>query len=72
MSLQPFQKLVRGDKPTELHSWVGTPGMGAGTFATLVYVTNPVIVPKECHPLAEIEFPGKKAVRTKVILDARC
>ena len=72
MGLHPFQKLAHGDKPTELHSHVGTPGIGAGTFAALVYVTNPSLVPKDCHPLAEIEFPGKKAVRTKIVLDRRC
>ncbi len=72
MGLQPLQKLVQGDEPAELHSWVGTPGLGAGTFAAVVYITKSGFVPDECHPTAEIEFPGKKAVRTKVILDARC
>ncbi len=72
MGLRPLQKLMRGDKPTELHSWVGTPGVGAGTFAALNYGTNPGFVPEECHPLAEIEFPGMKAVRTKIVLDRRC
>jgi hypothetical protein len=72
MSLQPLQKLVRGDKSTELHCWVGTPGLGAGTFAVLDYITKPGFVPDECYPLAEIEFPGGKSLKTKVILDQRC
>ncbi len=72
MGLQPLQKLLGGDKPTELHCWVGTPGLGVGTFAALVYVTKPGFVPDECHPTAEIEFPGIKPVKTKVVLDRRC
>ncbi len=72
MGLQPLQKLVRGDKPTELHSWVGTPGVGAGTFASLIYSTKPGFVPEACHPKAEIEFPGMKGMRTKIVLDKRC
>lgn len=72
MGLQPFQKMVRGDKPSELHCSVGTQGMGAGTFPALLYVSKPGFVPKECHPIAEIEFPGESTVRTKVTLDRRC
>jgi hypothetical protein len=72
MGLQPFQKLARGKEPTQLRAGVGTPGMGAGTLATLVYLTKPGLVPNEWHPLAEIEFPGEKAVREKVTLDGRC
>jgi hypothetical protein len=72
MALQPSQELVRGDKPTELHCWVGTPGLGKGTFASLVYATKPGLVPAKCHPVAEVSFPSKKPLTAKVLLDQRC
>lgn len=72
IALQPAQELVRGDKPTELHCWVGTPGLGKGTFASLIYLTNPGLVPEKCHPVAEIVFPDENAVTAKVVFDQRC
>ena len=70
MGLQPMQELVRGDQASELHCWVGTPGLGRGTFASLVYAKKPGFIPEDSHPVAEIEFSGNKAVR--VVLDKRC
>ncbi len=72
MGIEPLHKLVPGNKPSELHSWVGTQGLGAGTFAALIYVTKPGFVSDEFHPIAEIEFPGSKSLKTKVVLDQRC
>ncbi len=72
IGLQPMQELVRGGEPTELHGWVGTPGIGAGTFAVLEYTSKPGFVPNDCHPLAEIEFPGRKTERVRVVLKDRC
>jgi hypothetical protein len=67
-----LQELVRGDKPAELHCWVGTPGLGKGTFASLVYATKPGLVPANYHPVAEVRFPSKKPLTAKVVLDQRC
>jgi hypothetical protein len=72
IGLQPMQNLLRGGKPTELHCWVGTPGLGAGTLAVLEYTSKPGFVPDDCQPSAEIEFPGTKAARLKVVLKDRC
>jgi hypothetical protein len=54
MGLLAAQALVRGPKAEELSAWVGTPGRGAGTFASLVYEP----IPADLHPLATVEFPA--------------
>jgi hypothetical protein len=71
MGLVPVE-LVRGDKPTELHADVGTPGLGKGTFAALVYTTMEGLIPAKRHPVAEIVFPGRRPGTAKVVLDRRC
>src|SRR5262249_22964004 len=71
MGLQPWQELLRGDKPTELHVWLGTPGLGTGAFAVVEYASKAGFIPDTCHPVAEIEFPGQ-GVRTKAVLGSRC
>jgi hypothetical protein len=72
MGLQPLQKLVRG-RESELRAGVGTPGLGAGTFAMLEFEGR---IPKNVHPKAEIEFPpagpGKAPERLTVTLSKRC
>ncbi len=72
MTLHPMQKLVRGQE-IELKAGVGTPGLGKGTFATIMYEK---VIPNDAHPIAEIEFPpagpGKAPMKTKVILSKRC
>jgi len=63
--------LERGAKGGKLMVNVGIPGLGAGTFAAL----NCDSVPKDLHPVAEIEFPAKdggKAIRERYTLDQRC
>jgi hypothetical protein len=76
MGLLGGQALVRGDKPVELISFVGTPGLGKGTFATLYHTSQPGLVPEGKHPLAEVEFPAKAPksapVRVQVVLSERC
>jgi RNA polymerase sigma factor (sigma-70 family) len=65
------EPLVRGQE-CELVAEIGTPGVGAGTFALLT--AN--IPPADVHPIAEVEFPhrdpGKAAIRRKFSLTERC
>ncbi|MCI0456273.1 MAG: hypothetical protein L0Z62_04770 [Gemmataceae bacterium] len=72
MTLQPMQKLVRG-RESELKSGVGTPGLGQGTFVTIMYQGR---IPDQAHPVADIEFPpagpGKAPIKTRVTLNQRC
>jgi hypothetical protein len=67
-------EFVRGEKGEELYAWAGTPGLGKGTFAALMHQVGGV--PADVHPVAEIEFPNKKAnsppVKAKIILKQRC
>jgi len=67
-------ELIRSGKGEELYAWVGTPGLGKGTFAALMHQVGGV--PGEVHPVAEIEFANKKAneppIKAKVILKERC
>src|SRR5205085_10370706 len=64
-----WEKLVRGE---ELFVWVGTPGLGKGTFAALAHAD----IPKDVHPVADFEFsnrkPGGAAVKWKSVLKGRC
>jgi hypothetical protein len=65
------EPLVRGQE-CELVAEIGTPGVGAGTFALL----TADIPPADMHPVAEVEFPHraakKAAIRRKVELSERC
>jgi hypothetical protein len=67
-------ELIRSDKGEELYAWVGTPGLGKGTFAAIMHQVSGI--PGDVHPVAEIEFPNKKAngppLKAKVILKERC
>jgi len=68
------EELIRSDKGEELYAWVGTPGLGKGTFAAIMHQVGGI--PADVHPLAEIEFPSKKAdggpIKVKIILKERC
>jgi len=59
-------------EPTELNAEVGTPGLGEGTFMSLLNTT----FPPDLHPVATIQFPhrdaGKPPLTVKVVLSARC
>jgi hypothetical protein len=63
------EELVRGE---EIYAMVGTPGLGKGTFASLMHET----VPADVHPVAEFEFPNRKpggpVVKLKVLIKDRC
>jgi hypothetical protein len=68
------EELVRSEKGEELYAWVGTPGLGNGTFAAIMHQVGGI--PASVHPVADIEFPNKKAdgppIKGKFILKERC
>jgi hypothetical protein len=68
----PKPTLARGDKPTELMTVIGTPGLGKGTFASISYQNVPMTV----HPTVRIEFPCKELkgspIEATVSLTHRC
>ena len=68
----PFQ-LHAGERVTQLHVQVGTPGLGQGTFAALAVEQG---FPADLHPYAEIIAPSKAdRGRTKTVkfeLKGRC
>ncbi|HKA07585.1 MAG TPA: hypothetical protein VKD71_10030, partial [Gemmataceae bacterium] len=76
LDLRPGEKLRRGEEPaetltgTETAFWLGTPGLGPGTFALMAHD----LVPREVHPIAEIRFParkpGQKEVTRKYVLQS--
>ena len=72
MGLHPIQKLTRGQE-VELKACLGSPGLGKGTFAMVVYHG---LIPDDAHPVAEVEFPpsasGKRTLKMKVTLSKRC
>jgi hypothetical protein len=61
-----------GEEPTEFYVFLGTPGLGKGTFACIGYSE----VPKDVHPVANIEFPAKSMrdppIKASVTLSKRC
>src|SRR5260370_10880519 len=56
LALHPMQKLARG-QPSELQVGIGSPGLGKGTFVMRGYEG----VPKDAHPVVDLEFPHKDA-----------
>jgi hypothetical protein len=64
----PKQVFLRGDKPSLLPVVVGTPGLGRGTFAAVVFESNAPA------GVAQIAFPNRKAggkpIVTEVALKA--
>ena len=69
--LPPGFFLRRAGDEARLTVHVGTPGLGAGSCA----LVNCDAVPRNLHPVAEIEFPAKdggKATRVRCVLDHRC
>jgi hypothetical protein len=59
-------------EPTEFCAFIGTRGLGKGSFACIGYGD----VPRDVHPVAEIAFPAARAgappIMSKVLLDKRC
>jgi hypothetical protein len=71
MHVRPGQKLRRGPDPEEPRFWLGTQGLGPGTFVIMCYD----LVPERVHPTVEVQFPhiepGQKPVIRKYVLQ-RC
>lgn len=72
LRISPDQKLCRGVEDNRITLCLGTPGLGAGAFATMSYD----LVPRNVHPIVEVQFPpkepGQKPVRRKYVLKERC
>jgi hypothetical protein len=66
------RSLVSGDKPAELEVVIGTQNPGG----EWVFVYNDHGIPKDIHPVANIEFPnrepGMPPIKLKVALTQRC
>jgi hypothetical protein len=73
MGLLCKQVLPRGDKPGDLMTMIGTPGMGNGTFTSIAYGG---LIADDVHPVAELEFAPKTSnqepIRARVVLKHRC
>jgi hypothetical protein len=71
MHARPGQALRRGPDPEETRFWLGTQGLGPGTFVIMCYD----LVPKQVQPTVEVQFPpkepGQKPVTRKYDLQ-RC
>lgn len=66
------QELQKGEKPSELMVMIGTPGVGAGTFASIGYHG---VVSDAAQPVAEIQFPALpegEGIVGKIPLPHRC
>ena len=66
------QKLVRG-RNEDLALRLGTPGLGPGTFAFVLY---PSTIPNDVYPEAVISFPatkpGQDPIKRQYTLTQRC
>jgi hypothetical protein len=75
MGLVETTKLTRGE-PEELYLWVGTPGRSGKAGHGLVMSSHEQGVAKDAHPVAEVEFPGKRPgdppVKRTFLLKERC
>ena len=60
------------DTPASLSAWIGTAGLGKGTFAMIDFEE----IPEEIHPVAKVAFPSKrpgaKPIEVRVVLKERC
>jgi hypothetical protein len=71
------QKLTQG-RSDEFTAMIGTPGLGAGTFALINYHTlgddGTMFVPKDARVALDMQFPGKegKPVVSRQVLEDRC
>lgn len=64
--------LVRSEAGSRLNAWIGTPGLGAGSFANMQNDD----IPETAHPRADIRFRSRsgeaKPIEVHVDLDDRC
>ena len=60
------------DTPASLSAWIGTAGLGKGTFAMIDFEG----IPEGIHPVGQVELPNKrpggKPIEVRVVLKARC
>ncbi|HYG73848.1 MAG TPA: hypothetical protein VEK08_02355 [Planctomycetota bacterium] len=71
MTMRPEVSSLKRGRDNDLQCSIGTPGLGEGTFASIAYTD----IPKDIHPVAEIEIPGadnQPPMREKIILSKRC
>lgn len=72
LRVNPSDKLRRGNDPPDTTLCLGTPGLGAGAFATMCYD----LVPRTVQPTVEVQFPpkelGQPPVTRKYVLSQRC
>jgi len=68
----PADKLRHGDDPGNTTLYLGTRGLGSGTFVNMNYD----LVPEDVHPTVEVQFPpreqGQPPVTRKYLLKQRC
>ncbi len=57
--------LTRGESGTTLTVVIGTPGLGEGSFALIGYDD----VPKDVHPVAEIQFPARAPGNAPIVIN---
>jgi hypothetical protein len=60
------------DTPASLSAWIGTAGLGKGTFAMIDFEG----IPEGMHPVAQVAFPSKrpggKPIDVRAVLKERC
>ncbi len=70
--LHPQATLRRGKSPESLTVYVGTPGLGPGTFVTMCHD----LVPEDAFPAAQIQFlpkqPGEPVLTKTYVIKERC
>lgn len=72
LGLQDIKQHVEIGKDTMVQIGVGTPGVGAGTFAFVLY---PDLIPNDAYPVAELTLPANGSPPPepiKVIMKKRC
>lgn len=73
LGLQDRKQRFLVDEKLMLQIGVGTPGVGPGTFAFVLY---PNTIPKDAYPVAEVTFPaktpGRDPLKHKYVLKERC
>jgi hypothetical protein len=69
---QQTDKLQRGEDPGRTTVYLGTPGLGPGTFVHMLQD----LVPKDAHPVVQVRFPpkapGQAPATRKYLLKERC
>jgi hypothetical protein len=72
LHVRPGEKLRRGQDLVEVMYWLGTPGLGPGSFAIMWYD----LVPQAAHPVVEVRFPaggpGRPPMSRRYVLGQRC